>query len=249
MQIGQWQFKPRLIPSITTILVLPLLVALGFWQLDRADQKRTIYQGFLKHQEEVPVNLNDVNVLKESKSELMWRHVFLSGSFVSGIVILLDNQTLDGVPGYLVFSPFRLTGKDKVVLVNRGWIVGNGNREEIPAIDTPTSDIKIEGLVKDVPATGIFLGNAPIETMSNGIYRAQRIEIDEIEQVLQLNLLPYIVRLEPDSGYGFERKWQLPGSGEEKHLGYAFQWFVLAITLVIIYVAVNTKKNDGGKSE
>ena len=196
----------------------------------------------MKHQQEAPVNLNDVNELKKSEPELMWRHVIFSGEFMQGKVILLDNQIMEGEPGYLVFTPLRLENTDKLVLVNRGWIDVGSSRDKVPAIETPSSVVKLEGVIKDVPSTGIFLGDIAVEKLDNGIYRAQRIHMDEIERLVKHEFLPYIIRLEPESGFGFERKWQLPGSGEEKHLGYAFQWFALAITLVVIYIAVNTRK-------
>jgi cytochrome oxidase assembly protein ShyY1 len=37
--------------------------------------------------------------------------------------------------------------------------------------------------------------------------------------------------------------------GPEKHLGYAVQWFGLAVALLIIYLGVNTRRDgsDGNK--
>lgn len=242
MQINGWRFSPGLVPTIATILILSLLVSLGLWQLDRAEQKRTIYQEFIERQEQPPVNLNNALDLRANKTGMLWRHITLSGEFVSTKNILLDNQMLHGNAGYLVYTPFRLDGEDVLVLVNRGWIAGNGTRDRIPAIDTPSGRVEIRAMTKDVPATGIFLGETPVEAVADGIYRVQRIDINEIEQLVKHELLPYIARLEPDSGHGFARHWRLPGSGEEKHLGYAFQWFALAATLVIIYLAVNIKK-------
>ena len=55
-------------------------------------------------------------------------------------------------------------------------------------------------------------------------------------------LMPYIIRLDPGSKYGYVRKWAKPDSGEDVNLAYAFQWFLLAITLLLIYIIVNVKK-------
>ena len=33
-------FRPSLVPTIATLVVCPLLASLGFWQLDRAAEKR-----------------------------------------------------------------------------------------------------------------------------------------------------------------------------------------------------------------
>ena len=242
MQIGQWQFRPGAIPTIATILILPLLISLGVWQLDRAEQKRSMYQVFLSHQKEPPINLNSEHAHRNDKTVMMWRHVNVAGEFVSDVNILLDNQILNGQAGYFIYTPFKLLDEDITVLVNRGWVASSGNRANIPAIDTPVSIVELSAVVKDVPKTGILLQEVGVEKVKQGIYRVQKINLDEISQLFGHELLPYIIRLEPESDHGFVRKWELPGSDEKKHLGYAFQWFALAITLVIIFIVVNTRK-------
>ncbi len=242
MKIGSWQFSPGLVPSIITLLLLPLLVALGAWQLDRAEQKREIYQEFINRQKQMPVNLNTENIIRNNKEDLMWRHVKVTGEFSAGVNILLDNQVMNGMPGYFVFTPFRLANENVMVLVNRGWIAGSGNRNEIQDIETPAGIVDLIAVAKDVPATGILLGQATIEPVATGVYRVQIINMNEMKNFIHQDLLPYILRLEPDSNYGFMRQWQAVGSGEERHLGYAFQWFAMSVTLLVIYIVVNARK-------
>ena len=55
-------------------------------------------------------------------------------------------------------------------------------------------------------------------------------------------LYPYIIRLSPESNHGYIRNWQLQNSGENVHVGYAFQWFAFAATLFVIYFVMNIKK-------
>ena len=242
MQIGQWQFAPRLWPSIITFLMLPALVSLGFWQLDRAKQKQELYEQFLDHQSAGLIDLNLNRAIRETKPEILWRHIKLSGQFEKQINILLDNQVYRSEPGYYVLTPFKLTGEEAWLLVNRGWQPAGTDRSIAPVIDTPEGEVELSAIATDVPVTGILLSNVTIEKMNNQIYRAQRINIEEISELAGRKFLPFIARLEPDSRYGFVREWVMPGSGEEKHLGYAFQWFALSLTLLIIYLVVNTKK-------
>ena len=75
--------------------------------------------------------------------------------------------------------------------------------------------------------------------------RLQRLDIEEASDVIGVDLLPFIVRLAPNSDYGYVRKWKTNDSGEDVHLGYAYQWFAFAITLLIIYLIINTKREDG----
>ena len=49
--------------------------------------------------------------------------------------------------------------------------------------------------------------------------------------------------MDVDNADGFERRWQIKqGFGPERHIAYAVQWFGFAITLCIIYIVVNLKR-------
>jgi len=159
--------------------------------------------------------------------------------------LLLDNQVREGVPGYYVFTPFRLAGSGQYVLVNRGWVAAGPDRSVPPDINTVTGPVEITGIAKDAPFSGIKLDESTTETMTENLVRVQRLKLENIAGLTGKTLLPYVVRLAPESDHGFVREWQLPGSGEDRHLGYAFQWFALAATLVLIYLLVNLKKTAG----
>ncbi len=54
---------------------------------------------------------------------------------------------------------------------------------------------------------------------------------------------PFVVRLDPQSkAGGFVRNWPPPGERITMHLGYAYQWFGFALTLLVIYIVLNVKK-------
>ena len=242
MRIGGWQFTPGFWPSLATLIFLSLFVALGFWQLDRADQKTRRHGEFIKRQAERTMDLTDPGSLRTDKAEMLWRHVQARGRFAAKVHILLDNQVVKGEPGYLVFTPFRLSGSDSWLLINRGWVPLGADRSVVPALETPAEEVNIEGVINDVPATGLALGETSMETLSSSIFRAQRIDLKEDARLAGHDLQPYVLTLAPESGYGFVREWQIPGSGREKHLGYAFQWFVFAAALLVIYLVVNVTK-------
>jgi cytochrome oxidase assembly protein ShyY1 len=55
-------FKPRLVPTLAVLIILPLLMILCFWQLDRAGQKRLLQQSFIEKSEQAPVDITNINV-------------------------------------------------------------------------------------------------------------------------------------------------------------------------------------------
>ena len=241
MRISSWQFSAGFWPTLATLVLLSLFVRLGFWQLDRADQKEQRHAQFVHRQLEPAVDLNGANALLVDKAELLWRNSSVRGRYANDHIVL-DNQVVNELTGYFVFTPFKISGTEKWALVNRGWIPVGDDRAELPVITAPAEETQISGIISDVPATGLVLGNTPIETMSASVYRVQRIDLDQLAGLVRHDLLPFTILLAPAAENGYLREWRVPGSGREKNLGYAFQWFAFAATLALVYVVVNLKR-------
>ena len=224
------------------LIFFGLFCSLGYWQLDRAEYKRNLYSDFESRQSAPAINLDQDNDANLNKDELIWRHVNAKGEFLEHYQILLDNQVYDTKAGYFVYTPFKLAHSNKIILVNRGWLLASTDRNVVPDFENTKGLVEIKGVVKETPKTGLLLKELPPEKINASTFRVQRIAIGELKEITKLNLLPYIVRLEPDSDHGYTRKWRLPGSGEQTHNGYAFQWFSFAAALLIIYLLLNIKK-------
>ena len=242
MRIASWEFTPGLWPTLAVLLVLPLFLSMGTWQLDRAEQKRAMHHEFDDRQGANEINLNKEEALRNNFDELRWRKITAEGEFLEEFNVLLDNQVERGVAGYFVYTPFKLKGQDAWALVNRGWITAGDNRDNPPEIMTEGKELQIVGSVKSSPWTGILLAENIVEQLDEGIVRVQKLELAGIEELLNLKLLPYVIRMEPESPAGFTRQWKIPGSGEERNLGYAFQWFAMAAAIFVIYLVLNIKR-------
>ena len=219
-----------------------MLIALGVWQLDRADQKRSHYEMLIQRQSEGVININQNLARINNKDEMLGRKIAAEGRFNENIQILLDNQVMKNRAGYFVFTPFSLAGHDTWYLVNRGWVAIGGERNQLPGLTRTNGVVSISGTAMNVPATGIRLGEIIDEQLAPGIYRLQAIDIAHLSKLIGVTFMPYIIRLEPVSQYGYARMWDRPDSGENVHLAYALQWFLLAITLFLIYIIVNLEK-------
>jgi len=228
MQIGNRQFSPGLWPTIVTLILLPVLIYLGLWQLDRAEQKSSLLEQKLERSNDEAIS----TLLPGMESaSLLWRKAVLQGGFRQSPIFLLDNQVLKNEVGYFVYATFELNNGNSV-LVNRGWIKAGVTRDVIPAIPLPQDIAEITGVIAAAPFSGIVLAENTDEDLGNGLYRLQHIDLKKLNANYGLKLLPHIIRLEPESAGGFTRDWRKPGSGKEKNLGYAFQWFAMALALV-----------------
>lgn len=240
--ISAWQFKPGLIPTISVIILFPALLALGLWQLERADQKMALSSDYLKKISMEPVDVNDIFHNQAETDGLIWRHAIVHGSYDEKFHYLLDNQVLNGEAGYFIYTPLKISPGETFVLVNRGWLGAGPDRKRPPAFGTPSGDIALDGIIKNPPVTGILLSDDVYEQMTGGMVRVQKIDLGEIGYRSKKTFLPVIFRLNPAADSGFIRTWQEPGFGSEKHLGYAYQWFLLSAVLMVVYISVNLKR-------
>ena len=235
----QLSFKPGVLPTLVSIALLVVLLKLGFWQLDRADEKQFLFDQ-VESQKDLPA-LNSLQQAPGDFSSLHWRKARLQARYLPQMTFLLDNQVRQGQAGYFVYSLIETEG-GQMLLFNRGWIKANPDRRivELPAI--PDSPAFFSGVLKPPPATGWLLAENTDEKLADGLVRLQSVEPEALNKRYKLALLPLVLRQETGSGDGFIRDWPVPGSGKEKNLGYAFQWFAMALALIVIYIVVNTNR-------
>jgi len=242
MKIGNWAFRPKLITSLAAFTVLLMLLGLGFWQLDRAGQKQTLFEQFLRRGQMPAIDLN--SSVTRDPDAILWRRASVKGQYHEQLQILLDNQIYEGQVGYYVYTPFKIKGFGEWLLVNRGWVPAGQYRSSIPAIENPAGLVAITGSVKLPSFSGILLNDNYIEKLAGGTLRTQTIDINKLGKVTDIEFLPYILRLDSSSASGFVREWPPAGSGSERNLGYAFQWFMMAAVLLFIYFYLNIKRSE-----
>lgn len=234
----KYQFRATWIPSLVTVMLLPLLVGLGFWQLDRAEQKRALQAEYDRRSSAPPLALdastNDAQALR-------FRKVSARGEYEPAYQILLDNRVHNGRVGYYVITPLRLQGSDTRVLVNRGWIPLGGTRTVLPDAPSPLGMQEVVGIAT-VPAARFFrLGAEPPRGEWQPVW--QYMDMKRYTETVRVPLLPVLVLLDPASeAGGFVRQWGRLDAGIATHQGYAFQWFALAIALATVYLFVNIHK-------
>ena len=213
------------------------------WQLDRAEMKAGLLDEI--HQRQSMAELTDLGS-GTAMEKFVWRRARLSGRFIPAPTFLLDNRVHAGRAGYFVYSVFQ-TAKDNMVLVNRGWVQAMPRRDQLPVLTTPAEPLELRGLLKQAPRTGKLLAEDTDEILPNEVIRLQFLNLDHVNNNYNLKLAPLVLRLEEKTSNSFNIDWPSPASGKEKHLGYAFQWFAMAMALLVIFITLNSKrveKND-----
>ncbi|HKJ95081.1 MAG TPA: SURF1 family protein, partial [Gammaproteobacteria bacterium] len=157
MRIGRYSFHATRWPTLVFIVTLAVLLAAGFWQLDRAEQKRAIIDALEQGAKAPPVSLNGNSPAYHA---IRLKPVKATGVYDGAHQFLLDNQVRDGRPGYRVLTPLKLAGSSTAILVDRGWRPASPDRSRLPDIPVPEGRVEVRGFAGHGPSVGIRLGRA-----------------------------------------------------------------------------------------
>jgi surfeit locus 1 family protein len=237
--LGRRIFSCSITLIIIYILVLLGLIGLGFWQLDRAEVKRSLLQ---QQQMQVATVLEFKSDSEDNADKLRYKPIIAHGHYDITAQFLCDNQIVNGKAGYFVLTPFILAGGKKAVLVNRGWVVANPNRHILPNVRMKTLPTVIKGRINKFPSVGIKLAGA--ETPTNTVPAVvQVVDSQVLAKKLGYSLFSFQVELDPATAEGYKREWLnntlMP---PEQHIAYAMQWFGLGIALTILFFWYSIEK-------
>jgi cytochrome oxidase assembly protein ShyY1 len=220
-----------------TVLVgvlLPLVIGLGVWQLERAQHKRGYQDLFVERTSARPTP--PPADIGEGR-DLAFMRVRLVGEFDPQRYFLVDNQMDGGRAGYWVVASFR--GADgRRWLVNRGWIAAPAQRDQLPRVPVPDAAVATIGAFW--PDTGLvpLLDEDPWE--GPWPIRVQRLNVARMAQLLE-NAAPREIRLEAGQPGSLKPLSLKTGFDAQRHRGYAVQWFGLAVALVVGYTVFGFK--------
>lgn len=219
--------------ALFTAVMLPILLGLGFWQLDRARQREAMLSDWQQRVADEPI---PGERLGPYRPDWLHRRVALTGEYQPRYQWLLDNRTHQGRVGYEVISAFRREPDGAWILVNRGWIAAPPRREQLPELPLPEGRQRLEGGLAELGSRGLVLRDTPAEP--GWPRRVQALIPEHLEADLGLSLLPWLVRLGPDQPGALAPMPGMPAMTPERHRGYAAQWFGLAAVLATGFVLV-----------
>lgn len=205
-------------------------MSLGNWQSGRAAQKREVGAALDRAAQAAPIELPARDVIH--------KRVAARGTFLPERTVLLDNKLRRGRPGYEVVTPLRMG--DSNVLVNRGWMAAPPSRDTIPAVRTPSGEVRIDGIALERIPQALAAGP------SRGRVR-QNLDIAAYAAETGLRFLPLVVEQHSPLDDGLLRDWPRPDLGVEKHETYSLQWYsfaALAVALALILSFRRISENE-----
>jgi surfeit locus 1 family protein len=224
---------------VLTVVGVALFARLGFWQLDRAEQKEALLAQYEAGQR------TQIAITSENADTLArYQRVSVTGRYDPAHQILLDNMPSHaGRPGFRVLKPLQSPGG--WLLVDRGWLPLGATRAELPDVSVNDAERNITGTMDALPRAGITLDSVPIPATAPWPRVLSFPEQADLEQQLGHKLIPGVLLLDSSHPDGYERIWEAHlGFKPERHIGYAVQWFALAGAAVLIFILMGfrTKK-------
>ena len=119
----------------------------------------------------------------------------------------------------------------------------------LPDVPRPAGRRRIEGLLLPPPSGG--LASRALAPQPSGTLLATAIDRGRLAEAFALPALaPRVLRLDPRLPLGYARDLDvLPNTlPPERHLGYAVQWFGLALAVLATALILTLRKSRAGKS-
>lgn len=240
VRIGNRVFAPRAAAALLAAACVAAFVALGNWQLGRAQEKRALIAAFdAGTRARAALGTGPVDGLPRYQS------VAVAGRYDTARQVLLDNMpSSTGQAGYRVLTPLVRPGSRRLLLVDRGWVPLGSSRAVLPSVQAASGDRTVTGRLDALPVPGLRVGAAAAPGAGGWPRVLNFPRQADLEQVLGQPVESRILLLDAALPDGYERVWR-PSLGfpPGRHLGYAMQWFALACVAVVGFIALSLQDN------
>ena len=223
--------------AVGVLLIATVCVRLGFWQLQRLEERRARNAVLAAALAEPVLTLEGeaLRAIAETPERFRFRRVRVAGRFDHPAALLLRGRARRGAPGVHLVAPLLLAAGDTAILVDRGWL---------PSADAATADprpyavagpVSVVGLLRPLPRTLADDGAVTRPVDGVDVTTVQRLHVEVLGSEGPPVLLPvYLQRIPPDAGEDrLPLAEPVPTLDEGPHLGYAVQWFSFAAIAVV----------------
>ncbi len=237
--------RPRWIAAILiAAAAIVAFVALGFWQLERLAERRTINAKILDRATSEPVDLDGLVAGGSGDvTDLEYLPVVAEGRYLADREIILSARSQAGRSGHNVLTPL-VTRAGTTVVVDRGWVPIDVDGPPVVGAEPPDGVVRVVGMLRRSETYGPL---GPVDTVP--FERIGRIDLPILAERLDLDLIPmYVVLVDQEPAQEGELPIPLPPPqlSEGPHKAYAVQWFLFALVVAVGFpvLLVRTAKGE-----
>ena len=227
-----------IVAAVFVVAVAAVFVRLGFWQLDRLDQRQLMNAVGKERIGADPVSLASLLAGAEGDLEsLQYHRVFVIGTYNPSEEMLIRSRVHLGQAGFHVITPL-VTDDGWAVLVNRGWVPLSMDTTPVEA-RPETGKHRVEGWVQ-LTQTRPALGP---EDLPGDQVVFNRVDIGRMSEQITHNLTSVFVVASGETDTDLPALVDPPDFEDDgPHLAYAIQWFgFAAVALIGFYFLVRRR--------
>ena len=245
-----------LLLGVFAVIIAAVCIRLGFWQLERLEERRAENMRVAAGLRGAPIPLETIGA---DSTQSRAQRVVVRGTYDYAHEVALINRSRDGAPGVNILTPLRIPGRDTAVMVNRGWVYSpDGSTIDLSRwheADTAAGTAYVSWLHVAAPTDSV-VSASPSSSSSSSPRRVMRLERAALARQIPYPIAPYQLVLIDEAaeqaagatGYGSATpspfgtavvdstrpiRIPLPALDEGAHKSYAIQWFSFAAIALI----------------
>lgn len=226
---------------LLTVAGVLVFVRLGVWQLHRADFKEELLR---RYAAAASAPVQAFEAMADQPPVDVYPRVRVEGHYLADRVYLLDNPKHDSMGGVEVYVPFQPMHQDRLLLVDLGFLPGNGT-DKPPQLPPLPSDVQtLQGVYQPAPGKGFELGGNALAQQTQWPKTSIYLDLEQVANDLHTRLFPRVLVLDADPASIYVRVHTLDLSSmpPARHRAYAYQWFTFAIAAVVIFLVLHRKR-------
>jgi surfeit locus 1 family protein len=232
--------RPTWWACLLTLLGALLFLRLGVWQLDRANEKEAIMRRYAAA--DVAPKQDFAAVADRPLADALPR-LLVRGHYLTDRLYLLDNPRHDQRGGVEVYAPLRPNNDDRLLLVDLGFLPGDGSglTPELPPLSA--AEVSVVGLYQPPPGVGFEMGGDALSRQRVWPKTTVYLDLAQVAADLRAPLYPRVLALDPEQDAIYLRRHSMDFSAmpPSRHRAYAFQWFTFALAAVVILLVLHRK--------
>jgi cytochrome oxidase assembly protein ShyY1 len=233
--------RPKWWSVALTVAGALLFVRLGVWQLHRAAEKEELLRRYATAAAAPVVDFAQVAANPPANA---FPRVRVQGRYLADRTYLLDNPQHDARGGAEVYVPLKIHGHDRLLLVDMGFLPGDGSdaSPQLPAL--PTGKVDLQGIYVPPPGVAFEMGGDALTTQQHWPKTTIYLDPKQVATDLGARLYPRVLALDADPASIYVRVHTLDFSSmpPSRHRAYAFQWFTFALAALVIFLVLHRKR-------
>jgi surfeit locus 1 family protein len=219
-----------LVLLLAAAAVAAACVRLGFWQLGRWNEKRRLNAHWQSLLAAAPLRLDAASVMGSGR---VGRKLVITGRYDEARQFLLLARFHAGEPGVEIVTPLA-PDSGPMVLVNRGWVPAPDAATARPRAFPEPGRREVLGVIEPLDR-GVHRSAMLRETGDSAqVFTTEALDFDSVSARLPYPIAAWMVRELPGpDAAALPLRQAPPPLDESMHLGYAIQWFAIALIFLV----------------